>query len=95
MSRFKDIETLGVCASNSALFVSMLKTLKTECEEEGETELMPHIDGALEHLNEITKFFIGRQHAALKAHGQGRPVPIRVMGATNLHLVVNNTRKEK
>jgi hypothetical protein len=76
------------------MFLNMLRTLKNQCEEDDEHELLEHVIPAIDHLSVIKDFFIDRQDDVLKAMG-ARKVPVRVIGATNLKLIVDNTRKEK
>jgi len=92
LSRFKDLQTLGVCAENSSLFLSMLKSLKDQCGAEDEHELLEHVIPAIDHLSVIRDFFIDRQNEVLKSLG-AKVVPIRFLGPTNLRLIVDNTKK--
>jgi hypothetical protein len=94
LSSFKDLNTLGICTDNSSMFLNMLKTLKDQCEEDNENELLEQVIPAIDHLNAIKNFFIDRRNEVLKSMG-GRVIPVRVIGATNLRLIVDNTRKEK
>lgn len=93
MSRFNNIETLGICAENTSLFVNMLKTLKNQCKEDDEHELLEHVIQAIDHLTVIKNFFIDRQDKVFRSMCT-RKVPVRVIGATNLRVVVDNTKKK-
>jgi len=93
MSRFEDLNTLGICLDNSSMFLNMLRALKNQCEEDDEHGLLEHVIPAIGHLTVIKNFFIDRQDKVLKTM-KARGVPVRVIGA-NLRLIVDNTRKEK
>lgn len=94
MSRFKDLNTIGICLENTTMFANMLRSLKEQCEEDGEDEMMEHVIPAIDHIDAITRLFIDRQKEVFLSMG-ARTVPVRFIGPTNLRLVVDNTRKEK
>lgn len=92
VGRFDDLDTLSICISNSSLFKSMLRSLKDQCEEEEENELLEHVIPAIDHIDVICRFFIDRQQKVLTSRG-GRNIPVKIIGKANLRLVVDNARK--
>jgi hypothetical protein len=94
LSRFKDLNTLGICLENTSMFANMLRSLKEQCEEDGENEMLDHVIPAIDHIDAIARLFADRQKEILLSRG-ARVVPVRFIGPTNLRIVVDNTRKEK
>lgn len=94
MSRFKDIETVGVCIRNCQMIISMLKSLESYCAEEDAIELLPHVNEALVPLDKIKGFFVGRQTQIMQSV-TGVRIPVRFVGKDNIRLIVDNTRKER
>jgi hypothetical protein len=94
LSRFKDLNTIGICLENTSVFANMLRSLKEQCEEDGESEMLDHVIPAIDHIDAITRLFIDRQKEALLSMG-AVTIPVRFLGPTNLRLIVDNTRKEK
>jgi hypothetical protein len=72
----------------------MLRSLKEQCEEDGEDDMLEHVIPAIDHIDAIARIFMDRQKEAFLSMG-AVTVPVRFLGPTNLRLVVNNTRKEK